>query len=285
MNILKTFITRATSLMLMAGVAFLMVSCGASKKVTEGQGPVAVPSFSATKHLETVVSNKSTANAVTAKVKVKVGMSGKDIGTSGTLRMKRGEVVQLSLLDPILGITEVMRMEFSRDRVLIVDRLNRRYVDEPYSRISYFSKANLDFSALESLFWNEVFLPEKKKVVTNDFVFDAAKPDVVSMSFDDELLEYKFITDEKTGKLRNTQIRTLSGSYTFNLDYEDFKTFEGKDFPCTENLGFTYGGKKLTLMLRMSSLRADSDWESETSVSKKYTKISVNSILNSLMGR
>jgi hypothetical protein len=285
MSVMKTTIRHTAAFLFMSSAMFLAVSCGTSKKASDTVSSIAGTSFSASKHLEAVVANKTTANAVTAKMKIKVEMSGKEISTSGTLRMKRGEVVQMSLLDPLLGVAEVMRMEFTRDKVLIVDRLNRRYVEETYSGISYLKKANLDFNALEALFWNEVFLPKKKSVVSKDFVFDAKDTGVINMTFDDDLLTYKFVTDNKTGELEKTQITTTNGTYSFNLDYAEFKSFEGKNFPMTENINFTSGNKKLALVLRLSSLRANSDWETKTAVSNKYSKISASAILNALMGR
>ena len=45
----------------------------------------------------------------------------------GTLKLHRGERIQLSFLMPILR-SEVARMEVTPDEVLLVDRMGKRYV-------------------------------------------------------------------------------------------------------------------------------------------------------------
>ena len=68
----------------------------------------------------------------TSKVRVTITQEGKDVTTSGNLRMRYGDVIQLTLVDPLLGIAEIGRLELSPDKVLIIDRVNKRYVDTNY---------------------------------------------------------------------------------------------------------------------------------------------------------
>ena len=49
------------------------------------------------------------------------------MSVGGTMKMKTHERVQVSLLMPILR-TEVARIEITPDEVLLVDRMNRRFV-------------------------------------------------------------------------------------------------------------------------------------------------------------
>ena len=46
---------------------------------------------------------------------------------SGSMKMKSGERIQLSVLMPVFR-SEVMRMEVTPDEVLLIDRMNKRYV-------------------------------------------------------------------------------------------------------------------------------------------------------------
>ncbi len=89
--------------------------------------------------------------AMTAKMKLNVDALGKSLSVNGSLRMKRDEVVQLSL--SMLGF-ELGRLEFSPDDVLILDRYHKQYVRCGYDDISFLKSAGIDFYALQSLFWN-----------------------------------------------------------------------------------------------------------------------------------
>ena len=77
----------------------------------------------------------------TSKVRVTITQEGKDVTTNGNLRMRYGDVIQLTLVDPVLGIAEIGRLELSPDKVLIIDRVNKRYVDTNYEEFSAWQEA------------------------------------------------------------------------------------------------------------------------------------------------
>ena len=107
-----------------------------------------------------VLSAAQRTGCLTAKVRFQ--LTGNAVGSmtdmtvSGTLRMKRDDVVQLSLR--ALGI-EVGRLEFSPQDVLLIDRMGKRYVRAKYGDVAFLRQAGLDFHAVQALFWNEIFLP------------------------------------------------------------------------------------------------------------------------------
>ena len=68
----------------------------------------------------------------------------------GTMKMKSDERVQLSLLMPILR-TEVARIEITPDEVLLVDRMNKRYVRATKEELKDILPQNVQFSQLEKL--------------------------------------------------------------------------------------------------------------------------------------
>ncbi len=126
-------------------MGILLAACGTSKKAAKD----------AVKEQEDKVPS-----ALVVKTKVRVELKGDDMSTTGTLRMKKGEVIQLSLVDPLIGITEVARMELSPERVLVIDRLNRRYMEVPYSDVSFLQTKKIDFGKIQDIF--------RKKVLTDE---------------------------------------------------------------------------------------------------------------------
>ena len=160
MNKLKSYIAISfTCITLCWG----LIACKSTKTVTPTDTPTANTTtvFAADKYLSMVTSNNTTQTNLTAKVKVVVDVDGKSNSTSGSLKMKKNDVIQISLVDPLLGVMELGRMEFTKTRVLIIDRINKQYVDLPYSDVSFLKQANIDFNTLQSLFWHEVFEPGK----------------------------------------------------------------------------------------------------------------------------
>ena len=90
--------------------------------------------------------------------------SGGSMTIGGTMKMKSGERVQLSLLMPILR-TEVARIEVTPDEVLLVDRMNKRFVRATKEELKDILPKNVQFSHLEKLLV-EASLPGGKTELT-----------------------------------------------------------------------------------------------------------------------
>lgn len=82
------------------------------------------------------------------------------ITTGGTMKMKSGERVQLSILMPILR-TEIARLEITPDEILLIDRMNKRYVRASRKELDDILPKDARFSKLEKLLL-DASLPEGK---------------------------------------------------------------------------------------------------------------------------
>lgn len=144
----------------------LLASCHSSKKVQKGTdvnpseavttSPVTTKPNKELSATEKLLLNVDSTNAnYTAKVKVKLNANNKNVSTSGSLKMRWNDVIQISLVDPILGITEVGRLEFSENDVLLIDRINKQYVQETYESLSTMAKKDLNYAYIQALFWSE----------------------------------------------------------------------------------------------------------------------------------
>lgn len=275
-------------------MALALASCGTSRKATGETS--ATPSaqegtaFSAADHLARIAARRCHEKNVTAKLHVQIAMGDKRMSTSGTLRMRRDDVIQLSVVDPILGVAELMKAEFTRERVLILDRLNKHYIDVPYKDISFLRRADLDFTTLQSLFWNEVFLPGEDTPTASAFTFTnpqgetPSRTDDVWLDHTSSALHYRFVTRQADGSLRSTRITSAKGDEAqFQFDYDDFQHFKGGEFPRQMVLRFTLGTQQASLTLDLSSLRNDSDWTTRTQVPSRYSKADAEKMMRSMI--
>ena len=270
-------------------------ACRSSKQLADTTAPLesATP-FSPQAYLQRVETNQSEANCLTAKTKLKITMGEKTISSTGTLRMKRDDVIQLSVLDPILHVAEVGRMEFTQDRVLIIDRFNKQYIDVPYNEVAFLQRANVDFHTLQSLFWNELFVPGQPEVEVaaayERFVFSSAEggeptnTGEVKIDFADALLDYSFYTQQPLGTLIRTDItgnRTRQSQFQF--EYADFIKFDGKAFPAKMIMSFVMSKQSASLSISLSSLKDDDGWATRSNVPENYTKADAEKILRALV--
>lgn len=114
-----------------------------------------------TNFLRKVYDNEVFAKSISSKIKFTVNVGSKDISVSGSLKMKKDEVIRIQLSP--LDLVEVGRIEFAPDYVLFMDRINKEYVKVGYGEVDFLKRNGLDFYALQALFWNRLFVPERKK--------------------------------------------------------------------------------------------------------------------------
>jgi len=143
----------------------MLASCHSSKKATKDKSDKTKPTTTITTPTTTTSSNKQDADLnkakiavgtnFTSKVKVTITQEGKEITTNGNLRMRYDDVIQLTLVDPLVGIAEIGRIELSPNKILIIDRVNKRYVDTTYDEFSAFKSRNIDFPTIQDFFWQE----------------------------------------------------------------------------------------------------------------------------------
>ena len=107
--------------------------------------------------LQQVNDNAQTTRFITSKVKFSVEVGNRQMTLTGSLKMKRDDVIRLQLM--AFGFVEAGRLEFTKDYVLIVDRINKQYLKVPYAQLEFFRHSGVDFYMLQSLFWNELFQP------------------------------------------------------------------------------------------------------------------------------
>ena len=136
---------------LLAGfVALLVASCSSTRRM---QKTPMIGGLTGTDYMEKVIEWAPRWQCVTGKVALNLNTGKSANKVSATLRIKRGDVIQLSVA-PLLGI-EVARMEITPEGILVVDRMNKRYVRESFGAISELAHVDLNFNMLQSLFLNE----------------------------------------------------------------------------------------------------------------------------------
>ncbi len=136
-----------------AGLCLLLLAgCKSSKVATTPAVPEA-PHYLSSKLQLTIPSNE-----------------GGSMTAGGTMKLKSGERLQLSVLMPILR-TEMVRMDITPDEVLLVDRMNRRYVRATRGELEEMFSKNLQFAKLEKILFNAALPDGKSELSGKDLGF------------------------------------------------------------------------------------------------------------------
>ena len=263
----------------------MVASCGSTRKVVN-ETPNAQAVVQKQEFLQKVSDNAQHARFVTSKVKFSVEVGSQQLTLTGNLKMKRDDVIRLQLM--AFGFVEAGRLEFTKDYVLVMDRINKQYLRVPYQQLEFMRNSGLDFYALQALFWNELFQPGKTRMtdeMLKSYATDMEGENAV-ISMESGKLSYRWLADKGNALVKMANILykdRYRGNYQLNWDYVDFKQNGRKKFPMDHKVKFTTPDKEVKFEMMLNYLGADEDWETRTEVSGKYREVSVDEILRRFM--
>ncbi len=136
---------------------------------------------------------------LSSKVQVTIPHGDATYSVNGTMKLKKNEIVQVSFLMPILR-TEVARIEVTPENILLVDRINHRYVRTTKEELKDRLPRRWTYNHLEELIY-EASTPNGKKSISGE-EFGLAKLQKAQVELSD------FSTDEN-----NVKPTTLSSRY------------------------------------------------------------------------
>ena len=264
----------------------MVASCGGSTRKVVNETPYAQTVVQKQEFLQKVSDNAQHARFVTSKVKFSVEVGAQQLTLTGNLKMKRDDVIRLQLM--AFGFVEAGRLEFTKDYVLIMDRINKQYLRVPYNQLDFMRNSGLDFYALQALFWNELFQPGKTRMtdeMLKSYNTDMEAEDAI-ISMESGKLSYRWLADKGNALVKMANILykdRYRGNYQLNWDYLDFKQNGRKKFPMDHKVKFTTPDKEVKFEMMLNYMGADEDWEPRTEVSGKYRQVSVDEILRRFM--
>ena len=264
-------------------LALFVVSCSTTKNAKKADF---IEGLSEKEYWENVLSNCGGVEreALTAKMSLALDVSGKTKKVNGTMRIKKGEVIQLSIA-PLLGI-EIARAEISPYGVLVIDRMNKRYVRVTFTELQELTNAQLDFHTLQALFLNEIFLPGKKDLTSRDlsaFDIELVGRDVRLDVRKTKRFAYTFLMQGTEALLKESLVGLKDANYALSWKYENFRSLGQKQFPNTMTLSFMGLKKPMNATFSLSRLSANSNWESYTKVSDKYEQVKLEDLIKRLL--
>ena len=283
-------------------VPFLMAACGSSKKavkdgktepttVVTPQTPpsntgVQAPQNTQAARIRQVCDNAVIAPNIVSSIDFNIKVGSKDVTVGGKISMRQDEVIRIQLTP--MGLVEVGRMEFTRDSVLIMDRLHKQYLKSGYDQVSFLQRNGINFYSLQALFRNQLFAPGQKTVDEQQM----AKYDVVNgnVTRHEGRIKYTWQIEEPNARIQQTSavyVGTTKDTSSLQWLYDDFKPLNAKQFPTKQSISIntttSKGNKSILVNITMKGLKTDSDWDTVTKVPSKYKPVSLESVINQIL--
>lgn len=278
-------------------LAALMASCGTSRKAQDGtditktvQATGENSDAARLKYVHKVNDNAVYAKDIVSKMDLTIDAMGKHITVDGKIYMRKDEVIRL-VISP-LGLMEVGRLEFTPDYVMIVNRLEKEYTKATYSDLDFLKNNGVTFYTLQSLFWNQLFMPGKNSLGEGDiakFGADMTQTQQRHITLKQNSLLLDWTTDVARALISKAAITYGKGTAqasNMDFDYADFVPVGSKMFPSKVSMSFNskaVNSGKMTLTVKMNKVTNDSGWESKTTLSGKYTEVKAETLFRKLV--
>ena len=171
-------------------VVVVLAGCKSSKRLVTSETKAPVSSYLASKLQLTIPDKK-----------------GGSLSVGGTMRMKTHERVQISLLMPILR-TEVARIEVTPDEVLLVDRMNKRFVRATKAELKNVLSKNVEFSRLEKILMDASLPGGKTELTGKDIGIPSLEKAKVQL-YEFSTQEFSITPTELTSKYNQIPLEEL----------------------------------------------------------------------------
>ncbi|MDU1890138.1 MAG: DUF4292 domain-containing protein [Dysgonomonas sp.] len=263
---------------LFIGFSFIFISGCKSKKTLSLGGSLEKKSHNEV--IADVLDSEFKFNTLTTKgnVEFKAGTASQKV--PAVFKLIKDSVLQMSVRIPILG-GEAMRVTFTPDSIVIVDRLKKQYVAERFTDSKTIADFDFNFYNLQALLTNKLFIPGNKAVVQKDF-------EKYNISTTEELyllqtkgkgnLSYNFAVDA-SNHVASTLIYNEKKNITLQWSYNDFIEENKQVYPTKMQAKVDISKKRVDINISYDKLDIDKSFNIDNSISSKYTKVDIKDLL------
>ena len=157
--------------------------------------------------------------------------------------------------------------------------------------VDFLRNSGINFNTLQSLFWNELFRPNKTTVDKHatDTVADYAvleSGDDMIISLEEGKMDYSWLASRNTALIKMATILykdRFNGNTQLNWDYDQFEKLNKSYFPRKSAITLTTPEKEVKLGMTLNYINAETEWETRTEISNKYREVTVDEILRRFM--
>ncbi|MDO5664748.1 MAG: DUF4292 domain-containing protein [Bacteroidia bacterium] len=208
----------------------------------------------------------------------------KSLSSKASLKIVKDKAIQLSI-QPLFGV-EMLRLYADPDSLLLLDRMNKRYVKESIEDIKKMYPVGFDYKTLQSLLTNQMFVSGQTNVIYADYEkFSTGRVSdmhYLLKSVDKKSgIKYSFTIDGND-RIALTHMVKPKDNYSMNWKYNDFVVKTQKPFPHKMDITLASTNRKVNVELEFSSITLDEDFELQASIPESYTRARIADIIKIL---
>jgi len=208
-----------------------IISCKPKQKIVYSTTPVEEKTNSDL--FNDIITSSVDYKTLSSRLNLNVTSGTRTLSSKATLRMIRDEAIQISI-QPLFGV-EMFRFYIDPDKVVLLDRMNKRYVEESIVSLKENYPVGFDFYTMQSMLTNAPFVSGKKSADSIDYrlfkITQTSDLNYYLISEDHESdLEYSF-TVNGDDRITFTHIMHHENKQSLQWSYDNFAIISESIFP------------------------------------------------------
>ena len=267
------------------GILFILIigvySCKSTKRIT--QADTALEDKTSSELFNDVLHKGLEYSTFSSKLNMTISTGTKALSSKGSLKIVNNKAIQLSV-QPLFGI-EMFRLYVEPDHIIILDRMNKRYVKESFENIKGTSPMGFDYYTLQSLFTNKLFIPEKTILSIQDykkFKYAETEENYTLTARDKKSdVDYSFFINGND-QITLSELSMPKKDYSLQWNYNEFSLMDNQSFPYEMKIEASTKKTKLNTSISLSSISLNDPMTLETSIPTSYTRVELKEVLKML---
>ncbi len=266
------------TLVFVISTLFFISSCKSKKTIT-AEGTLEKKSH--TQIINDALSSEISYRTISTKgsIEIKAGSSSQKV--PAVFKMVKDSILQASIRIPILG-GEAMRVTFTPDSIIIIDRLKKQYVAERFSDSKVITDFDFNFYNLQALFTNKLFIPGNREIGEKDFEkynISSANNVYLLKTKGKGNLSYNFAVDA-SNHVASTLIYNDKQNITLQWSYNDFVNDNSLIYPTRMEAKVDISKKRLDVNINYDKLEINKSFNIDNSISTRYTKVEFSDLIS-----
>lgn len=249
-------------------ICILLSACAVKKPSSSIEGAKSLSRAQLKQFYASRENNTIDYTTLQGRAKAKLGMNKQAFNTSATVRIKHNEAIWISFTS--LLSMEVARLMITPERIQIINRLNRSYIDAPFDSIKSYMTAPIGFSELEQLLTGQSPTYSQE---TSSSVFSIDNG--YQLIGTHGSLDYTMLFDQEVALLSNT-IQDSSKHQSLKIEYSKFESEANKQkIPYKVDMMINSSDQAFNLSLDYASIQIDESMETPFTIPENYKQISM----------
>ncbi|OFX48081.1 MAG: hypothetical protein A2046_05895 [Bacteroidetes bacterium GWA2_30_7] len=257
-------------------VSIFITSCWTAKKTTNQQ---VTPNLTEG-IIDSVKHQYLKYNTLSIKFNSRFESDEKNLSFSGQIRLKRDSIIWISVT-PVLGI-EAMRIKFTRDSVMLLNRLENSYLAEKYDLITKYTQTEINFNFLQSFFLNELIpyqYNEDVSIINNYLVSSDSSHFILAnnnSNINDSLnknIVHIISILKNINKVENIATYDNASSRNIKINYSEFEPKDSTKFPTNINLVLKNKSDFINLSIKYTKITNDNELNFPFNIPQKFERI------------